>query len=100
MQLDSAAVVATVEGGMTVLFAYGIQIIFFHDIPNLMATGGALLILASIMGTGLRKIVDTKCRNVTLRKFLCLQQFEEKDDNVSLQKIVCLKDDSLMTVHI
>lgn len=59
-----------------ILLAFLIQIFYFGQIPDTLATIGSVMITVSVLVSGARKIVDKKVNRNWLRKLFCLRTTE------------------------
>ena len=56
------------------------QIVFFSEIPTAMTVAGATVVIACVVASGARTIVDKRANtSATLRRALCLKQLEDQD---------------------
>lgn len=69
LQLEQAGPVAIARSA-DIVFAFIWQILFFKEVPNRYSVFGALLVVSSVVLTGLRKWVVTLSRDSILRKKL------------------------------
>lgn len=69
LQLEQAGPVAIARSA-DIVFAFIWQILFFKEVPNRYSVFGALLVVSSVVLTGLRKWVITLSRDSVLRKKL------------------------------
>lgn len=73
LQLEQAGPVAIARSS-DIVFAFFWQVLFFDEIPNYYSVGGAILVMSSVVLTGLRKWLYTLPDNAKLkRKFKFLK---------------------------
>lgn len=71
LQLEQAGPVAIARSS-DIVFAFVWQVLFFEEIPNRFSIGGAVLVMSSVVLTGLRKWVLALPENATLRHKLSI----------------------------
>ncbi|KAI4454626.1 acyl-malonyl condensing enzyme-related [Holotrichia oblita] len=71
LQLEQAGPVAIARSS-DIVFAFIWQVLFFNEIPNRYSIGGAILVMSSVVLTGLRKWVLALPENATLRHKLSI----------------------------
>lgn len=69
LQMEQAGPVALARSS-DIVFAFIWQVLFFNEIPNAYSIGGAILVLSSVVLTGLRKWVLALPENAELRNKL------------------------------
>lgn len=66
LQIEQAGPVAIARSS-DIVFAFIWQVLFFNEIPNRFSVGGAILVMSSVLLTGLRKWVLALPENTSLR---------------------------------
>ncbi|KAJ8917275.1 hypothetical protein NQ315_002292 [Exocentrus adspersus] len=71
LQMEQAGPVAIARSS-DIVFAFVWQVLFFDEIPNKFSIGGAILVMSSVLLTGLRKWVLALPQDATLRRSLSI----------------------------
>lgn len=73
LQVEEAGTVSLVRKADDILAAFAIQILYFNQYPDILASFGAVLIVASVLASGARKIVARRSTRTWLRYLFCLR---------------------------
>lgn len=71
LQMEQAGPVAIARSS-DIVFAFIWQVMFFNEIPNMFSIGGAILVMSSVVLTGLRKWIISLPHDASLRKKLSI----------------------------
>ncbi|KAJ3660860.1 hypothetical protein Zmor_005289 [Zophobas morio] len=71
LQMEQAGPVAIARSS-DIVFAFVWQVLFFNEIPNRYSIGGAILVMSSVMLTGLRKWILALPPDASLRRRMAL----------------------------
>ena len=80
VQVEDAGTVQLVRKADDILLAFVIQIGYFHNYPDLVGALGAVMIVMSVVISGVRKLMDKHSDNNCVRGMFCLnrrRQFNE-----------------------
>ena len=80
LQVEEAGTVSLVRKADDILLAFIIQIFYFDQIPDTLATVGSVMITLAVLVSGARKIIAKKSRNCAVRRILCLPVFAENEN--------------------
>ena len=72
--MEDAGTVQLVRKADDILLAFLIQILYFRQYPDLAAAMGAVIIVASVVVSGVRKLVDKNSDNECVRQMFCLKR--------------------------
>ena len=67
---------------LCIIFAFLVQILVFHDIPNMISILGFMIISICFILLGIQKMFAVKSENPLVRGFFCLPKYENSDENV------------------
>lgn len=71
LQMEQAGPVAIARSS-DIVFAFIWQVLFFNEIPNKFSIGGAILVMSSVLLTGLRKWIIALPQDASLRRNLSI----------------------------
>ena len=74
LQVEDAGTVQLVRKADDILLAFVIQILYFQQYPDLAGAMGAVIIIMSVVISGVRKLMDKHSENECLRQMLCLKR--------------------------
>ena len=74
LQVEDAGTVQLVRKADDILLAFLIQILYFRQYPDLAAAMGAVIIVVSVVVSGVRKLIDKNSENECVRQMFCLKR--------------------------